>query len=336
VIAGVLTFADAGTPSFSDRHRKDEELARLIESRGAKERVTTLLDGQATGKAVLQALAEAADASEPDATLVFYYAGHGDRDKQGAIRFLGYDERFSLADVEATIRKSFKGESVVLLADCCFSGGLGEVAAHLRAAGIEASALTSAEASNTSTVNWTFTQTVIDALSGEPLADRDADGAIVLGELAAESREALAYLDHQRAGVLLGHPAELVLSRPPTRVKRNAVGGSAFHVGDYVGIRQKGHRVTARIAASAGDDVTVSIFDYSDRTQITVVADQLERVTFDHYPVGRRLKVEWGGKLWPAEIKATDGDFHFITYPGWPDSPVTAEPRPRAVVQGPR
>ena len=283
VVAGVLTFADARTPSFSDRHRKDEELAQLLESRGAKGRVTTLLDARATGKAVLASLTEAVKASEPDATLVFYYAGHGDRDKQGAIRFLGYDERFSLSDVEAAIKTSFHGQSVVLMADCCFSGGLEDVAQHLRDEGIPATALTSAEASNTSTVNWTFTQTVIDALAADPLADRDADGAVVLGELADESRDALAYLDHQRAGVSLGHPADLVLSRPKVPKRRGPV-GTGFRIGDYVGVKQGAKRVTARIVGSQGDHVTVSVFDYSDRSELKVRAPELERITFERYP----------------------------------------------------
>jgi hypothetical protein len=28
--------------------------------------------------------------------------------------------------------------------------------------------------------------------------------------------------------------------------------------------------------------------------------------------------VWWGGKTWSAKVVRTDGDFHFITYPGWP------------------
>ncbi len=42
--------------------------------------------------------------------------------------------------------------------------------------------LTSAATANTSTGNWTFTQSLLDGLSGSPLIDTNGDGLITLGE----------------------------------------------------------------------------------------------------------------------------------------------------------
>jgi len=316
VIAGVLRFQDPRTPSFSDRHRKDAELAALLEQRGASGKVDLLLDDAATVRAIKTELRKTAEATAPDETLVFYYAGHGDRDKKGAIRFVGYDAEISLFDIETILRTSFKGQSVILLGDCCFSGGLEEVAAHLQKVGIHATALSSAEASNLSTAQWTFTQAVIDALEGAPLLDRDGDGFIELSELADETRATLAHFDHQRAGVaLLGHAPGLILASATAPRPHGKLG--AFEVGDFVDVPQAGKLTTGRIVATTVDHATVSIFDYADRTETDFAAADLHDVTFKRYPVGQVVQVEWEGKLWPAKIEATDGDFHFVSYPGW-------------------
>ena len=90
--------------------------------------------------------------------------------------------------------RRFRGERVLLFADCCYSGGLEDVAQSLHADGLAAAALTSASrwsASPTSTGNWTFTQVLIDLLAGDPLADRDGDGAIRFAEAGFEVEQAM-------------------------------------------------------------------------------------------------------------------------------------------------
>lgn len=85
---------------------------------------------------------------------------------------------------------TFRGQRLMLLADSCHSGGLGEVAKALSGAR-QTVALTSSEASNTSTGNWTFTQTLIDGFSGRALLDRNDDDSLTFGELATEVGEAV-------------------------------------------------------------------------------------------------------------------------------------------------
>ena len=89
------------------------------------------------------------------------------------------------SDLAAMVSKEFKGKRVLFLADCCHSGGLARAAEALAKSGIQAASLTSADATATSTVNWTFTQTVIDALEGTPFADKNGDGVLSLEEYTA-------------------------------------------------------------------------------------------------------------------------------------------------------
>ncbi len=323
LVVGVLTFADPKIASFSDRHRKDRELADALVARGVPaDHVTVLLDRDATAGAVFEALEKVASAAPPGSTLLFYYAGHGDRREGGAVSFVPYDaapkdaaRALPLDRVRDVVAGHFAGETILLLADCCYSGGLADVATALRARGKRALSLTSAESSNTSTENWTFTQTLIDDLEGDPLADHDGDGTIALSEVVAEERDAMKARERQRAGASTeGFPEGFALA---TRSGPRAPADGA--VGAYVEVERgaKGASV-ARVIAARGDRVDVQFYDYSDKDTETVPAAATRPVRFRSYAVGAELSVVWGGKRWPARVTRVDGDFSFITYPGWP------------------
>lgn len=210
VVAGVLEWEHKGFEPYPKEKRKDAELYAVLGSLGV-ERRTLLLDEQATRPAVLGALREAVAASGPETTLLFYFAGHGVKGKDGSIAFASremdpwkHETGLRLAELTRLFadggKRLFRGKRVVLLADCCHSGGLAETAKALSDAGIEAVALTSADASNVSTGNWTFTRTVLEALRGGARCDVDRDGAVTLAELAEEARLAMKHREGQRYG----------------------------------------------------------------------------------------------------------------------------------------
>lgn len=324
MIVGVLSFADPSIASFSAVHRKDQELADTLAARGVpRERITVLLDHQATADAMLAAIEAQARAAGPGSTLLVYYAGHGTRTEDGEIGFLTWDARarsaFSVRALGRAIAASFRGARVLLMADCCHSGGLAETAAALEAGGVRAAAITSAEASNLSTVNWTFTQTVVDALRGDPLADPDGDGAVRLGELASEVRDAMKHRERQRAGVALGSvdPRLVVATRPASSTTVPPVPGPA--PGSWVEVPRGSTSATARVVARPDrDHATVELYDYSDKSHLDVALSVLRPVRFARHPPGARLRVTWGGKVWDADVVEVEDDFHHITYPGWP------------------
>ncbi len=326
VVVGVLTFADPRLASFSDRHRKDQELADTLVARGVpRDHLTVLLDADATASAVFSALEAAAKRAPPGSTLLFYYAGHGGKDDSGAISFVAYDaapkkpeRELSMSRIRDVIVTAFGGDKVLLLADCCYSGGLSDVAHALGEKGKPSLALTSAESSNTSTENWTFTQTVIDALRGEALFDHDGDGVVALSELVDEERDAMKFRENQRFGFEnAGLPLEWRMTEP--RADSAASLRAVAPVGSYVRAeRPRAGYGVARIVGAHADDLDVQFYDYSDAALEKVSKTKVRPIEFTRYPVGAKISVTWEGKVWPAEVTKVDGDFEYITYPGWP------------------
>ena len=139
-------------------------------------------------KAVDSTLARLTD----DSTLIIYYQGHGWASGDDFC-FANYDvgtsksnPAWSLNESAETVTKNFKGERAFFWADCCYSGGLGKIVDKLATRDVPSFSLSSASTENNSTRNWTFTQSLLDGLSGAPIIDTNSDGVITLGELRAE------------------------------------------------------------------------------------------------------------------------------------------------------
>jgi hypothetical protein len=164
---------------------------------------------------------------------------------------------------------------------------------------------------------------VIDVLRGDPLADRDGDGAIRLDEVTVEVKEAMKQRDAQRAGVSLGSlsPRVALASRAgpavsPAPSATWAAGGPG--VGAWVRAKRGAATAPARVVArpDAGR-ATVEFYDYSDKSRADLGVADLSPPVFARHAVGAQLRVTWGGKVWDANVLRVDDDFHLITYPGW-------------------
>jgi hypothetical protein len=321
VIAGVLEWRDPDYADFDKRKRQDKVLAQRVTALGVPpERLALLLDRDAKRKSVLETVARLAEATPVGGTFVFYFDGHGVRLDDGRIVFATSDVRSDreaetglvLDDLRAILAERLRGRRVILLADCCHSGGLIDVAVALRRLGIEAVALTSSEASNASTGDWTYTLSLNDALGGRANLDHDRDGYVTLGELHTEVRDAMLYRESQRSGFDAGTtPLSLRLAaatpEPPPRAPKG------FRVGDYATYDDE----VVRVLGEQEREAIVETLDYATRTIERVDVSDLAPITFERFPVGATLKVEWEGECWEARVTAVDGAFHRITYPGW-------------------
>jgi len=323
VIAGVLEWQDPKLTQFAKHHRKDQELYDVLRERGVpKKNMTLLLDGEATRAAVERAVEKTISRAPSASTFVFYYAGHGVKDDEGEIHFASYDLRgdalqatgLGVSRLKKQLKK-FEGARVLLLADCCYSGGLRDVAKALDEDGIEAISLTSAEASNLSTENWTFSQTLIDGLRGARLADRDGDGWVTMGEMADEVGDAMKFREKQRSGFFGADDArDLRIAKVSGKSPR----GKSDRVGSYVQARHDRGWLTARVLSESDDGAKVRFYFYSDAEDVRVKSKDMRAITFRRFDQGAELRVFWGGKLWDAKVLRREGDFHRITYPGWP------------------
>ncbi len=325
VIAGVLTFAEPGVNGWSAEMRKDQELYQVLRARGVPaDHIELLLDHAATHENVAAALARIAKRAPAGATLFFYYAGHGTRDGSGKPYFLAYDTQsgalpatgIAVSGVADSIVENFSGKRVVLMADCCYSGTLKDAADTVaEKKKIAAASITSADASNLSTVNWTFTQTVIDALRGDGLMDQNGDRSVDLAELDSFVADEMKYRELQRHGFhLRGVPEHSPLA-VATPVER---GSGPFEAGSYVRAAYARDTRVAQVRRAGAKKSLVRFYKYNHSEDQELDNSGVQRLRFRRYPVGAKLKVTWGGKLWDAKVLKTDGDFHYITYPGWP------------------
>ena len=326
VIVGVLKWESPALRPFSARHRKDQELRDLLVKRGVPAKnLALLLDEQATLANIRSSLRKVAAAARPDSTLLFYYAGHGSLAGKG-VSFCNYDcnakdpkkPALALSEVGAILKKHFKGGRVLLMADCCHSGGLKAVAAELERAGIKAASVTSAESSNLSSGNWTFTQAVIDSLRGEPLVDGNRDGTITLGEMVREVSAGMKYRELQMFGHSYHGVGPDFKLGPTDRSRKLAAGPKdGLSVGGYVNAPDDGKRRPARIVGWADGKYAVEFYDYSDKRVVHLPGDRLQPIRFKTYKVGQELQVLWQGQAYKAKVLKVAGDFHLITYPGY-------------------
>jgi hypothetical protein len=337
VIAGVLQWQQSGLTGWPTKHRKDEELRNVLLTRGVPAgHVAMLLDEQATFSRIKRAIHTTCRkaAADADALLIIYYCGHGGPCGGNDTCFMNYDvipaepERTGLlaSDLATMVGKDFKGKRVLFLADCCYSGGMARAAKMLAKSGFQAASLTSADTTVVSTGNWTFTQTVIDALNGSTLADTNGDGVITLDELAGEVGNAMKYLEHQRSRYAkcgLAGKFRIGTTGPAGRSEPRF---GDVKLGDYVAAPDDSRRRAGRVVRILDGKLTVQFYDYSEKRTAEVAVAKVAKLLPDgSLPAlpGEKpaeIEVEWNGRWYHATVITTEGARTHIHYVGYPES----------------
>lgn len=207
---GILEWEHSGVfESFPDAipNRADQRLIDILQARGVPaEQISYLQDQEATLENIQESLTEVLTNVEDDHLLILYFTGHGDWDSEtGEHFFINYDAKpqdrenyWSVASIFDAIGASFYGAGVLLLADCCFSGGLIDQTKQ-RSLGISIACITSAYSHNISTGQWTFTESLCKGWSGHAAADLDGDGEISLYDLARYVELEMAFVEEQKS-----------------------------------------------------------------------------------------------------------------------------------------
>lgn len=322
IIIGVLEWQDE-LASFPAANRKDAELCELLISKGIpRENISLLIDKQATLKNIESELTWIARRTQKGSKFIFYYAGHGLM-RSGDIYLVNYDincddaagSGLSVDTIGNLLNANFKGETIFILADCCYSGGLKNTALNLARKGFKTASITSADSSNSSTENWTFTQTIIDCFSGNPLADRDFNGRITLDEVCAEVVDAMKYRESQKSGILLkGLAGSFIITQKKWPVNRPSAEG-AFAPGDYA--KTTGNADIVRILDFENNKALCEYYSYSEKEEYWLPLADLAEITFKVYPVGSRINILYDEELYPGSILKIDNDFHLVSYDDW-------------------
>lgn len=325
VIVGVLKWQDTGLTTYSERFRKDKELYLLLIKKGVKpENILFLEDSHATLKNIKAGLKKIIARAGANSTFIFYYEGHG-LNREGTYYFANYDIQtdnveqtgFSVNFLTRYLYSHFKGKKAIFMGDCCYSGSLKIVSEKLSSRGILSVTLTSSDANNTSTSNWTFTQSIIDSLSGNPLADRNRDGVITFGEMVEEAKDAMRFRERQRYGFYSHRfPQEMVMALPRQRNNSHA-GLGQYRPGQYIeGLYQGGYQ-PARITGFTATEAICEFYFYSEKIIRKLALNQIRTIHFNRFPAGTDVNVVWQDRIYPARIQQEADGFHFITYPGW-------------------
>jgi hypothetical protein len=248
--------------SFPQKNRRDAQLVQFFKQQGVPEdQMIYLQDSRATTRNVKTAFANFISQAGEGDLLFVYYCGHGYKsDDERTTYFATYDASddvpgWSTDSIVKDIETNFKGSRAFLTADSCYSGSLAQQARRL-GQNVSYAVLTSASASELSTGNWTFTETLLAGLSGKPFADRNSDGQITMRELADDVKEDMAFAEEQgSAFVTTG-------SFAPSTVLARAGRKSDPEVSKRVEVRSEGQWWKAQVVDYRGGAYHVHYYGY--------------------------------------------------------------------------
>lgn len=316
---GILEFKDKSSyMSFPKERRRDERLVSLLKKDGVPaDHIVFIEDAAATRSTLTQKFTQLLDRTKSGDMLIVYYAGHGTRNKQRITCFVPYDADgknddtcWSLNAIVDTIESHFKGDRVLLTADSCYSGGAAQVAAAHRGGRISYAVLTSSQASSASTGAWTFTEALLDGLSGSPLADLDHNGQVTLGELGTYVESEMAFGDQQLSTFAAGKLGkDLVLAD----VAGKAPSG---RVGERLEVQQEGRWWRGKIIEQRPNGFKIHYYGWDESWDEWVTPDRMRPLVAKTYPVGAKISVEWHRQWYPATVMKVYRGVHYIHYDG--------------------
>jgi hypothetical protein len=262
---GVLEWKDKDTfDSFPKENRLDRELVRFFRERGVPEtQIIYLQDRQATTSKIRQSLLSLLSKTKAGDTLFLYYTGHGYKSEGGRAYFASYDASeetnpgWAVDSIPAMLERYFKGSRAFLTADACFSGALAE-AVRARPTKISYAVFASATSDNTSTGNWTFTETLLAGLRGRAFMDTDGNREITLSELGREIERDMSFAEEQTSAYALtgDFQQQTVLAPAQARADRK--------VGERVEVFSDGDWYKARIIDARRGSYRVHYYGYED------------------------------------------------------------------------
>ena len=276
VVVGVLEWQDEESfAPFPKKNRRDALLVEALKSRGVPEKqIIYLQDRQATAKNITYAVDQATSKVGGGGHLIFYYAGHGYM-SEGEFCFAAYDEgergvKTSAPKLIEAINRRFSGNSVWLLADCCYSGQLSRIVKKLPQ--LPATVTASASPTIESTGNWTFSDVVVDGLNGMAYVDLNRNGKITLAEITDTIFQDMKFAEKQKTEnhftAAFGGNSTLVEAKK----------ASGKRVGQRVVVKWEGQDYKARIIEEKDGKFLVRWFGYDADEESWVAPEEIVRV----------------------------------------------------------
>jgi len=333
--------------------RYDEVFIKQLKTAGVPaENIVFLQDSAATHAAMRTSLASLAARCAPGDTLIFCFQGHGGRK---LLYCYDYDPArsdetvFHMDEIFPILNKSWKGNRLFLIGDCCCSGSLRSVLRQFeqKRPDVRVATLASVAASNSSTGNWTFTEGLIRAFAGDPIIDRNHDGQLTMDEIERFLHDQMKYKEDQLASLALSasFEKEFALRTVAPGASVREIRGP-HQIGEVLSARDsEGKWYASEIldAKPDGSSYRVHYAGWDDKWNEWVDATRLRPIAKGKLNVGQHYEVQWQKKWYPATITKTVEDyFYFVHYEGYEgedDEWITAErarvPRQKGEIRDP-
>lgn len=314
---GLVDWKDSESfESFPAENRKDTVLRDTLKRRGVPaEQITYLSDSKATTSVVEARFAEFLKKPAPGDWIFVYFEGHGDKDDDGTPYLVTYDvggriKGWKFDAVPDAIERYFKGSTAIIALDNCYSGAMAD-SVHKRPRRVSYGVLTSSLASQESTGNWTFTESLISAFDGAAFVDIDRDGEVTFDELAKNSEEDMLFGEEQMATI------DFTGSFDPHTVIARADTPASPRVGERVEAYSVDDWYKGFIIDANGGKFKVHYYGYEASDDEWVTPKMIRRPESTQYAKGARVEVEWQKKWYPATVLDVKGGSHYVTYAGY-------------------
>jgi Caspase domain/Agenet domain len=316
---GLLEWADSDfLPSFSEAvaGRYDARLVNFFREQGVPDnQIIYLQDAEATLEAIQTQLPEFLANTADDDLLIFYFTGHGGWDAEsGTHYFYNYDAQSDDADtnwivssVFDDIEANFNGSRAVLLADCCYSGGIIDEV-KCRDTDLAYACVSSAYAHNTSTGAWTFTEALLKGLQGDPSVDLDGDRAITLYDFARYAELEVAFVEDQKSMFATTNDFDMQMRLSVV------VADADLQIGRRIEAEQDETWYKAKILA-VNKDGDFRVKYIIDNTEEWVSPERIRTYEPELLEIGSEVEAQSEDSEWyPAVVKKAWYGLHYISY----------------------
>lgn len=322
VVISLARFAGErdGATSFSISDRLDDPLVdQFIDLGVPEDQVLYLKDDEATKEAITKQFPAFLGESTKSETLIFYYSSHGGYDpKTGGHTFSAFDGSMPIGWFVGKIEARFAGRQAMLFSDCCFSGGLVELAKVRTKTPISFGALSTTGSCNLGYSGWRFTDVLIRAWRGDVAMDVDASGDVSFLELCVFAERYMAF-------VAEGKPlyastgrfdSELVLA-DTDRPAKEGVGmlveareGKSWYKAEIIDVRFNKRDEPSELRVHFTDKSR-----YSKRAWVS--PDDIREYEYRTYEVGTRVHIRNADGEWlPGRVIDTFEHMHECSYEG--------------------
>lgn len=313
---GLLEWKDGESfASFPKENRRDVELLNVLKKDGVpSSQIVYLQDKTATTAKIKAEFAKLLARTQVDDTLIVYYEGHGYKDDNDKTFFASYDvdddknPGWEVASVPASIEKYFKGSTAIIAMDNCYSGAM-VTAVKAAKRRVSYAVMASSSASQSSTGNWTFTEAIISAFSGEAHADTNRDGIVTFAELEANASADMLFGEEQVASFAFTGGFD-----PDTKIS-NAARAASPRVGERVEAYSIDDWYKGTIVGAKNGKFLIHYYGYeqSDDEWVTTKMIRISKVT-SVYKIGEKVEVEYEKKWLPAHVLSIKDGSHFVSY----------------------